>query len=166
MGTGNVLNTYGIFTGKYIAAREPFIDRVGCLIKRLHWFFTQIDFIHLLVVEIAYTDLHVFTEEIISTLKRETTTDKDTAWVPVKDNVDHRITQDVKLTNDVHGSQKLHRFLRRTTISHSVRGCQICFWLLTSRSENSLSAREGSYVLHWLLMTSFDLYLSEIAGRT
>ena len=108
IGTGNVLNTWGIFTGKYIAAREPFIHRVGCLIKRLHWFFTQVDFIQLLVVAVACTDLHVFTEKIISGLKRETTTDKDTAWVLDKDNVDHRITQDIKLTNVVDGSQKLH----------------------------------------------------------
>jgi hypothetical protein len=107
IGTGNVLNTQGIFTGKYIAAREPFIHRVGYLIKRLHWFFTQVDFIQLLVVALAYTDLHVFTE-IISTLKRETATYKDTALVLDKDSLDHRITQDVKLTNDVDGSQKLH----------------------------------------------------------
>jgi hypothetical protein len=38
-------------------------------------------------------------------MKLETTTDKDTAWVLDKDNVDHRITQDVKVTNDVDGSQ-------------------------------------------------------------
>lgn len=53
IGIGNVLNTQEIFTGKYIAAREPFIHRVGCLIKRLHWFFTQVDFIQLLVVAVA-----------------------------------------------------------------------------------------------------------------
>lgn len=57
------------------------------MIKRLHWFFTQ-----LLVVAVAYTDLHVFTEKIISTLKREITTDKATAWVLDNDNFDHRIT--------------------------------------------------------------------------
>lgn len=73
------------------------------MIKRLHWFFTQ-----LLVVAVAYNDLHVFTEKIISTLKRKTTADKDTAWVLDKDNFDHRITQDFKLTNVVDGSQKLH----------------------------------------------------------
>lgn len=77
------------------------------MIKWLRWFFSQVDFIQLLVVAVAYTVLHVFTEKIISTLKRETTTDKDTAWVLDKDDVDHRITQDVKLTNDVDGLQKL-----------------------------------------------------------
>jgi hypothetical protein len=68
IGTGNVLNTYGMLIGKYIADREPFIHRVGCLIKRLHLFFTQVDFIQLLVAAVAYTDLHVFTQKIISTL--------------------------------------------------------------------------------------------------